>query len=413
MVPNQMNDICPIEARDGAIAILNTLRSEGFETYFAGGCVRDRLLSKAPTEYDIATAARPDDIKTIFPKAKSVGEAFGVMLVRSHNNMYDIATFRSDGPYSDNRHPDQVKFSDAQHDAARRDFTINGLFEDPIEEKIIDYVGGTADMDDRIIRAIGDPIKRIEEDHLRMLRAIRFSARFEFSIESETGNAIRELSMELAGVSRERIGEEVKKMLTDPNRGVAAWEIQYLGLDRVIFAEESCMNAPTRVGRLPCNASYATALASWILDRHTSETDLLSKASHWRSQLLLSNKVHDEVCEILSLHQKLFSWSTLGTATQKRTVASEHCMSALAIIQAEDRPLFVHIHRGISLLERTGISPERLINGNDLLKSGIPPSPTIGDVLETVYDAQLEGSINTYEDAISLALAIYREFQDS
>jgi poly(A) polymerase len=413
MAHAQMTDICPIECRQGAITILQTLRFAGFETYFAGGCVRDRLLSKAPTEYDIATSARPDDIKALFPKARSVGEVFGVMLVRSNHHMYDVATFRSDGPYSDKRHPDIVSFSDAEHDAARRDFTINGMFEDPIEETIIDYVDGQNDMGNRLIRAIGDPRQRIREDHLRMLRAIRFAARLEFSIEPETADAIRECSSELAGVSRERIGEELKKMLTDQNRGVAAWEVQYLGLDRVIFAEDSCMNAPTRVGRLPANATYATALAAWILDRYTSDSDLLGIASQWRSQLLLSNKVHEKVCSILTIHQHLFAWDTLGIAAQKRVAGSELCMSGLAIVQCEDRPLFVHIHRAITNLERTGISPDRLITGNDLLEAGMPPSSTLGDILEAVYDAQLEGSLKTREDAISLALAMYSDFQDS
>ena len=405
-----MSLICPIECRKDAIAILQTLRDAGFETYFAGGCVRDRMLCNSPTEYDIATAARPDDIKKIFPQARSIGESFGVMLVKSHKHMYDVATFRSDGPYSDKRHPDQIQFSDAKHDALRRDFTINGMFEDPIEDKIIDYVGGKEDILNRVVKAIGDPHERIAEDHLRMLRAIRFAACFEFTIESETGNAIRENSHELIGISRERIGEEIRKMMTDQNRGVAAWEIQYLGLDRVIFAEDSCMNAPTRLGRLSSNASYPTALAAWILDRYTSNSDLHSIASKWRAQLLLSNRNHEELNEILTLHQKVYEWETLGTAHQKRTVASDQFYSALSIIQCEDRPMFVHIRRSISLLERTGIQPERLITGHDLLDAGVPPSSTLGSVLEAVYDAQLEGSIGSKQEALQLGLAIYKDF---
>ena len=276
--------------------------------------------------------------------------------------------------------------------------------------KIIDYVGGKEDMQNRVIKAIGDPHERIAEDHLRMLRAIRFAARFEFSIESETGNAIRECSHQLSGVSRERIGEEIKKMLMNQNRGVAAWEIQYLGLDRVIFAEESFMNAPTRLGRLASNASYSAALAAWILDRYTSNSDLHSIASDWRTQLLLSNKVFEELNEILALHQKLYTWDTLGTAQQKRTAASDQFISALSIIQCEDRSMFVHIRREVTVLEQSGISPERFITGKTLLEAGVPPSPTLGDVLEAVYDAQLEGSVDTKEDALELALAIYKDF---
>ena len=408
-----MSTICPIECRKGAVQILTKLRDAGFDAFFAGGCVRDRLLSSPPTEYDIATSARPDDIKTVFPKARCVGESFGVMLVHQNEHMYDIATFRSDGPYSDHRHPDEIQFSDDKHDAMRRDFTINGMFEDPIQETIIDYVGGQDDIERHIIRAIGNPMERIGEDHLRMLRAVRFAARFSFSIESETGDAIRELAPGLAGVSRERIGEEVKKMMTDANRGVAAWELQYLGLDRVIFAEQSCMNAPTRLGRLPASASFATALAAWIIDRHGSESDVQEVAALWRGQLLLSNKVYEDLCKILTLHQQLYAWDTLGTAKQKRIAASQQCSGALAIMQGEDRAGFVHIKRVISHHEQTGLAPEHLITGNDLLEAGVEPSSTLGDVLEAVYDAQLEGSVTSRKQAIKFAMTIYNDFQDS
>ncbi len=408
-----MNEICPIESRNGAIAILKQLREAGFETYFAGGCVRDRLLSDTPTEYDIATSARPEDIKNIFPKARSVGESFGVMLIRRNEIMYDVATFRSDGPYSDHRHPDKVQFSDAEHDAQRRDFTINGMFEDPIDETIIDFVNGKADVDARLIRAIGNPLQRIQEDHLRMLRAIRFSSRFEFSIEDKTAEAIREVAHELAGISKERIGEEVKKMLLHPNRGVAAWEMQYLGIDRIIFAEQSCMNAPTRLGRLPAISSYANTLAAWIIDRHGSESNVTNIATKWRGRLLLSNKTFVELIEILELYRHLLSWETMGIAKQKRAASSTSCIAALAILQAEDQATFIHIKRGITALKITGISPTPLINGHDLLEAGIEPSPSLGKVLENIYDAQLEGTVTTRDEAISLGIAIYRNLQDS
>ncbi|HIA71223.1 MAG TPA: CCA tRNA nucleotidyltransferase [Phycisphaerales bacterium] len=408
-----MNEICPIICRKGAIAILTKLRDAGFETYFAGGCVRDRLLCAAPTEYDIATSAKPEEIKKLFPKARSVGEAFGVMLVRSHELMYDVATFRSDGPYSDSRHPDSIQFSTAKEDAQRRDFTINGIFEDPIDNVLIDFVGGEQDLELRLVRAIGEPRERFAEDHLRMLRAIRFSSRFEFSIDVDTAEAIRELSNELAGISRERIGEEIKKMLTHPNRGVAAWELQYLGLDRIILSEESCMNAPTRLGRLTTNSTYATALAAWILDRNGSEGAIFEVASHWREQLQLSNKVANSLEEILQIHQTLYAWESLGVAKQKRIASAIEFINALAIIQSEDRATFIYIKRCLSTLEKTGLAPERLIDGNELIKSGIQPSSALGDILEAVYDAQLEGTISNKKEAITLAIAIYRDLLDS
>lgn len=407
-----MNSICPIEARKGAIQVLTILRDAGFETYFAGGCVRDRLLSAVPTEYDIATSARPDDIRKIFPKAKSVGEAFGVMLVRSNDIVFDVATFRSDGVYKDHRHPTKITFTDAKHDAQRRDFTINGLFEDPLEDKIIDFVDGRADIDARIIRAIGDPHQRLADDHLRMLRAVRFAAHLSFSIDSETADSIRKHAPHLAGISTERIGEEVRRMLSHKNRGVAAWELQYLGLDTAVLGEQSILTAPTRVGRLPASSDYPTALAAWIIDRHSSEGNIQGAASNWRKQLLLSNREFGSLQEILQLHTTLGMWETLGVAKKKRLASADRFPSTLAILQAEDRPMFVFVKQEISKLLQTGLAPDPFLTGDDLMKVGIPPNAILGTILDGVYDAQLEGGINNKQDAITLAKAIARDMYD-
>ena len=397
---------CPIEARKGALEVLTMLRDAGYETYFAGGCVRDRLLSAAPTEYDIATAAKPEEIRNIFPKAKSVGEAFGVMLVRKNEFMYDVATFRSDGEYKDHRHPTNVTFTDAKHDAQRRDFTINGLFEDPVEEDIIDFVGGKDDLHARIIRAIGDPHQRLADDHLRMLRAVRFAANFSFSIETETADAIREHASQLSGISKERIGGELRRMLTHQNRGVAVWELQYLGLDVPILGEQSILTAPTRVGRLPASSDFPTALAAWIIDRHSSEGDVQTIANLWRTQLLLSNHEFSALQEILTLHTALATWETLGVAKKKRLASAPRFPSTLAILQAEDRPMFVFVKQAIAKLFKTGLAPDPLLNGDDLIAIGVPPTSALGTILDAVYDAQLEGGICSKEDAISLAKVI-------
>src|SRR5687767_11901220 len=186
------------QLRDAAVHVLQKLVDSGHVAYFAGGCVRDRLMGLEPTDYDIATSARPEQVAVIFPHVQTVGESFGVMLVRiQKRHVIQVATFRTEGSYSDGRRPDSVEFSDAQHDAVRRDFAINGLFENPLTGEIIDYVGGRADIDAKLIRAIGDPFARIREDRLRMLRAIRFAARFRFDIESETADAIRASAAEL------------------------------------------------------------------------------------------------------------------------------------------------------------------------------------------------------------------------
>lgn len=404
--------MCPIEARKGAIKVLSILRDAGFETYFAGGCVRDRLLSAAPTEYDIATSAKPNDIKKIFPKAKSVGEAFGVMLVRSNDIVFDVATFRSDGVYKDHRHPTEITFTDAKHDAKRRDFTINGLFEDPLEDKIIDFVDGKADIDARIIRAIGDPHERLADDHLRMLRAVRFAAHLSFSIDSETADSIRQNAPHLAGISKERIGEEVRRMLSDKNRGVAAWELQYLSLDTAVLGEQSILTAPTRVARLPATSDYPTALAAWIIDRHTSEGDIQEIASNWRKKLLLSNREFSALQEILQLHTALSGWETLGVAKKKRLACADRFPSTLAILQAEDRPMFVFVKQEISKLLQTGLAPEPFLTGDALINIGIPANAMLGTILDGVYDAQLEGGVSNKQEAITLAKAIARDLYD-
>ena len=178
-------------ARALATDIVRRLREAGFDAYFAGGCVRDRLMGHEPGDYDVATGARPDEVKQLFPGAHLVGEAFGVVLVRRDGHTVEVATFRIDGEYSDQRRPDSVVFTDARQDAFRRDFTVNGLFEDPLSGEIIDYVGGQADLKAKKIRAIGDPHARFAEDHLRMLRGIRFAARFNYEIDGETSEAIR------------------------------------------------------------------------------------------------------------------------------------------------------------------------------------------------------------------------------
>jgi poly(A) polymerase len=397
---------CPIEARKGALEVLSLLRDAGFETYFAGGCVRDRLLCAVPTEYDIVTAAKPEEIRNLFPQAKNVGEAFGVMLVRKNNFMYDVATFRSDGEYIDHRHPTNVTFTDAKHDAQRRDFTINGLFEDPIEETIIDFVGGKDDLDARIVRAIGDPNQRLADDHLRMLRAVRFAAHFSFSIEAETADSIREHAPHLSGVSKERIGGEIRRMLLHQNRGVAAWELQYLGLDVPILGEDSILTAPTRVGRLPATSDFPTALAAWMIDRHTSEADLQTIATTWREKLLLSNREYAALQEILTLHATLATWETLGVANKKRLASADRFPSTLAILQAEDRPMFVFVKQAIAKLLKTGLAPEPILTGDDLIAIGIPSTPALGTILYALYDAQLEGGIASKEAAIALARVI-------
>src|SRR5436190_4202816 len=215
----------PVRQRAFALEIAQKLRGAGFEALWAGGCVRDELLGLVPKDYDVATSATPDQIRNLFGHRRTlpIGASFGVITVLGPREagQIEVATFRTDAAYSDGRHPDAVTFTTAEHDAQRRDFTINGLFYDPIAEKVVDYVGGQNDLQARIVRAIGDPRSRLSEDKLRLLRAVRFAATFNFAIDSETLAAIQDMAPEINTVSPERIGMEIRRMLIDPNRAQA------------------------------------------------------------------------------------------------------------------------------------------------------------------------------------------------
>jgi poly(A) polymerase len=201
---------------ENALRILKRLRGSGYEAYFAGGCVRDQVLGIPPTDYDIATSARPDEVLKLFPKALTVGARFGVILVVEEGHPYEVATFRSDGAYENGRHPQEVTFtSDPRLDVRRRDFTMNGLLYDPLVGEILDFVGGQQDIQDKVLRTVGDPRQRFMEDKLRLMRAARFAARFDFRIDAETLYWIGRLAANLAEVSRERIRDELVRMLTE------------------------------------------------------------------------------------------------------------------------------------------------------------------------------------------------------
>jgi len=396
-----------LSVRDAAVHVVKELVRAGHVAYFAGGCVRDRLMGHEPADYDVATDAVPEEVTSIFQRAWSVGEAFGVMLVPISGHRIQVATFRTDSAYSDSRHPDSVTFSDAQHDASRRDFTINGLFENPITGEVIDYVSGRADLAARVIRAIGDPQARLREDHLRMLRAIRFMARFSFSLDPETAEAIREGARNLSGVSRERIGEEVKRMLNDPNRAVAAWEMQYHSLDEAVLMEPSQKVAPTRLGRLPEEVPYPTALAAWLLDRHGETADWQAIATRWADALMLSNDERSAMCRAIEVFFILTGdWNHLGVARQKRLAAGPGFESGVLLLQATDRQLFVDVRRRVIELSQTGLAPEPLIDGADLIELGLKPGPLFSRILQAVYDSQLEGSLPGKDEALALARAI-------
>ncbi|MBS0189913.1 MAG: hypothetical protein U0573_00155 [Phycisphaerales bacterium] len=404
--------------RETATWIVRCLRERGYTAYFAGGCVRDELLGLEPKDYDVATDARPEQISAVFPRTALVGAAFGVILVRHDGVTTEVATFRSDGRYSDKRRPDSVHFADAQADAQRRDFTVNALFLDPLRpegdpERIIDFVSGQRDLAARVLRAVGDADKRLAEDDLRALRAVRLSARLGFAIDQETRDAIRRHARDLSGISRERIGDELRLMLTHTSRAKAVGLLVELELDEPSFRRVRAAS----LGTLEKSESgeFADALAAALVDREGLELvsgsakgrglrlDVLRET---RAALCLSNEERDGCLAVLeSLAAQLGNWEMMGVAGQKRLAAAPGFSAALGICRALDKDRADRIAGRVRDLSGSagGISPEPFINGDDLVGMGLKPSPKFKRVLEEVYDAQLEGRVQDRAESLRLA----------
>lgn len=442
--------------RDAAVQIVRTLRESGRVAYFAGGCVRDRLLGFTPKDYDVATDAPPEAVRALFRKSRFVGEAFGVVLVRVGGHDFEVATFRTDGGYVDGRRPTSVAFTDARHDALRRDFTINGLFEDPLapaEDSIIDFVGGRQDLRDKVIRAIGDPDARLGEDYLRMLRAVRFAARLGFTLDDATAAAIRRHAPDLGRISRERIGIEVAAMLGHPSRARAAEMIQSLGLDAQTLLEKHLDNPlPTLAALADPTAEpgaterdeadlYPAALAAWLLDRHWpnhgdtqpvfegllrsvpeplrlsarlthldqhfSSNDPRSAVQCWRSALCLSNDDRSALAGILESLVALAGWRFWDVARRKHLLASRHSpagravLRALASHNAEARDVVAAIDADAPALFAQGVAPGPFLSGQDLIDAGLRPGRDFKGILEEAYNLQLGGELPDRAAAIA------------
>lgn len=420
----------PRSNRQDALAVLRRLREAGHVAYFAGGCVRDLLLAQEPKDYDVATDAPPSRVRELFGNTQAVGAAFGVILVRHHRSQIEVATFRADGVYADGRHPEQVRFTTAEEDAKRRDFTINGLFLDPMTDQVIDYVGGQEDLRARRIRAIGNPAERFNEDSLRLLRAVRFSARLGFAIEPVTAAAIIGHAPQLKRISPERIAEELRIMLTPTTRAAAwrrLWELQLIDtLYR--FCRFPRRDAPLGEGYLfdsvapgepiPFGLALAAAGVCYRLKMDQSLTDvrqLFSRtevgdlAQAMRQALKISNDESEQMRGTLAGVEPLLADAMPGVARLKRFLAeptaaeSRKLMAALAARGLHTERIAA-LQRELSQLEKTEFAPAPLLNGDVLTARGLRPGPMFKRILDSVYDAQLEGKITTQEEAVKLAL---------
>ena len=427
--------------RKRAADIIQRLRDNGYEAWFAGGCVRDHLLGKAAKDFDIATSARPDDILRLYPDGNTIGAHFGVILVRYKKWDFEIATFRSDIGCSDGRHPDRIAFTDAKEDAKRRDFTINGMFFDPFDEKIIDYVGGQEDLKKGIIRAIGNPEERFGEDYLRMMRAVRFSTLLDFEIEADTWKAIQQHAAQITEISPERIREELDRIWLSPRRVKGFDLLVDSGLMQAIFPEimklQGCEQPPqfhpegdvfihTRlmlsllpdeVDSLPLVLSVLFhdigKPATWTFDEKNNRIRFNGHdriGAHMSEEILrrlrYKNEIIDDTTTAVKNHMAFINVKEMRTAKLKRMMARPTFTDELELHRVDclgsngmlDNYEFMQ-SKGKEFAAEPLIPPP-LINGKDLMSLGWKPSPDMGKVLEQIQDLQLESNLSTREEAL-------------
>lgn len=420
--------------RDFAEEVVRRLVDEGHTALWAGGCVRDFLLGRRPKDYDVATSAKPDEVRRVFGPRRtlSVGESFGVIVVLGPKEagQIEVATFRTDGSYADGRRPDSVEFSTPELDAQRRDFTINGMFYDPQRQRVLDFVGGERDLAAGIIRAIGRPQARMEEDKLRMLRAVRFAATFDFQLDEVTADAVREMAGQLPVVSAERIGQELRRMLVDPHRHRALQLCREVSLLPQVFPELSSvtdcdedwqrllsrlrlLTGPDSLDGPATSPDFPLALAAVLTgiadQKCLTSAEVKSLVSACGSRLRLSNE-ETSAAEWLMLHRDTLQNASERTAAElKRTLAQPLARDLIELMRvrslANGQPPLDAIFCAEYLRNTASevLNPPPLISGHDLIQAGLRPGPRFKQMLDTIRDAQLNGEIATREEALALA----------
>lgn len=447
------NSVPASARRQAAMQIVERLRAEGHTAYFAGGCVRDLLLGREPSDFDVATSARPEVVLKMFPRTFAVGAHFGVVLVADEYDsteiLTEVATFRSDGSYSDGRRPDSVLYTiSAEQDVLRRDFTLNGMLLDPVlsgdlESAVLDFVGGMEDLKAGIIRAIGEPVQRFAEDKLRMLRAVRFAARFGFAIEPRTFQATREMAGEITQVSQERVRDEITRMLTEGAARQAFELLAETNLLPQILPEVSRMQGVEQppqyhpegdvwihtlmlLEQLPAGCSATLAWGALLHDVGKPPTfrrtpDRIRFDSHVNvgarmaeeicRRLRMSNNDTEQVLELVANHMRFADVEKMRASTLKRFFRLNRFEEHLALHRMDcmashrDLSLYNFAKQQFETAEPAHIRPTPLLTGQDLIAFGYRPGPDFRLMLMMVEDAQLEGSIHTREDALALVVA--------
>ena len=453
--------------KSAAISIIRTLRERGHQAYLVGGCVRDILLGREPADYDVSTDATPDEVMRIFPRTWAVGAQFGVVLVpvdeqisrspdlqvppsgvsadqvdqlASRAHAIEVATFRSDGLYTDGRHPDQVTYSkEAREDVQRRDFTINGLLLDPMDSQVLDYVGGQRDLEQKIIRTIGPPERRFGEDKLRMLRAIRFAARFGYDVDSDTFAAIQRLAPQIHQVSRERVRDELTKMLTEGHARPAFELLDRSGLLREVLPEIEKMKGVAQppqyhpegdvwthtlmlleqlkqgcprtlawgallhdVGKPP---TFRVAPDRIRFDNHVEVGEAMAQEICRR--LRMSNDDTAQIVALVGNHMRFGDTFKMKPSTLKRFLRlpffAEHLEMHRLDCLASHGNLEVHsfLVQKLADTPESEIRPQPLVTGHDLIEMGHPPGPRFREIMAALEDLQLEGRLTSREQALA------------
>ncbi|MBW8017518.1 MAG: CCA tRNA nucleotidyltransferase [Planctomycetes bacterium] len=388
-------------SKQAAIKIIKRLHDKGFQALLAGGCVRDMLLGRSAKDFDVATDAKPQDVQKLFRRTLAVGAKFGVVIVMLDSCQVEVATFRTESGYADGRHPETVAFSNAREDAARRDFTINGMFYDPIDDEIFDYVGGGADLEAKTLRTIGEAGERFGEDYLRMLRAIRFSAQLDFAIDDGTWQGVCDNAGKITCISGERISMELEAVLVNVNRSKGVRLLCRSNLARAIFdgfTGEGVDFAIKVLGLLEGDVEYVLGLAGLFSGFQTTF------AMKQTAILMLSNTQTRQLQFLMENRGRLLEVLTL--ADLKILLASGYFQTLYnlqtAIVKAEGRsqePLKT-IRQRADNLANTDIEPKPLLDGNELLDLAVPPGPAVGRAARQMYYLQLNDELTTKQQAV-------------
>ena len=425
--------------RATAAEIVRRLQQAGHDAFWVGGCVRDFLLGRAPGDYDIATSARPEDMEKLFPHTIAVGRKFGVMVVVEDKHQFQVATFRAEADYRDGRRPEQVTFGNARADAERRDFTVNGMFYDPVSEKLHDWVGGKRDLEARVIRTIGDPDERFGEDHLRLLRAVRFSAQLDFKIEEATFHALTRNVARIKGISAERIREELVKLFQPPHAARGLVLLRDSGLLEQVLPElqatVTCEQSPDyhpegtvfehlrlMLERLPADAS---PMLPWAVLMHdiakpvTATRDEQTGSIHFYEHERIGAEMAADLMRRLRFSRKQVEDVSLAVRhhMQFKDVVQMRKSTLRRMLMRETFPLELELHRldclgshgrldhydflvaqMAELAEKPQIRPP-LLTGKDLMALGLKPGPRLGELLDLIREKQLQEELKTKAEA--------------